>query len=109
MLHTFKFGKGEEAIQMLHEYLKSANGWNARFLEQLRKEGVCRHMLQNLNELGAVLVQTKPIASSAILLMKTLVLVRARGTAVYLAEAVQEAARIQQIQTRDEQVVYFTL
>ncbi len=61
MLRDFEFGKGEDSVWMLCEYLKSANGCNARFLEQLRKEGVQRHMLQNLNELGGVLAQAKPI------------------------------------------------
>ncbi len=68
VLHTFEFGEGEEAIRMLCEYLKSANGRNAKFLGQLRKEGVRRHMLQVLNELGVVMVQVKPIASLSILL-----------------------------------------
>ncbi len=36
VLHIFEFGDGEEAIRMLHEYLESANGRNAKFLEQLR-------------------------------------------------------------------------
>ncbi len=36
-LHKFEFGDGEEAIRMLCEYLESANGWNTRILEQLRK------------------------------------------------------------------------
>ncbi len=40
MLHTFEFGEGEGAIWMQHEYLKSADGQNAKFLEQLRKEGI---------------------------------------------------------------------
>ncbi len=66
-------------------------------------------MLQNLNKMGVVLVQPKPITSLLYLLMQMLALIMARGTAVYSAEAVQEAAQIQQIQTRDEQVVYFTL
>ncbi len=94
---------------MLREYLESANGRKARFLEQLRKESIQRHMLQNLNEMGAVLVQPKPITSSSFLLTKTLALVQARGTAVYSAGAVAEAERIQQFQMKDEQLVYFTL
>ncbi len=66
-------------------------------------------MLQNLNEMGAVLVQPKPIASSLHLLTQTLALISARGTTVYSEEAVQEAERIQQVQARDEQMIYFTL
>ncbi len=94
---------------MLHEYLELANGWNARFLEQLRKEGVRRHMLQNLNELGVVLVQPKPITSSSHLLTQTLALITAHGMAVYSEEAMREADKIQQMQAQDEQVIYFTL
>ncbi len=59
-------------------------------------------MLQELNELGAVMVQAKPIASLSILLMGTVALVKAHGTASYSAAAVQEADRIQQFQARDE-------
>ncbi len=72
VLHTFEFGEGEEVIRMLHEYLESANGRNAKFLEQLRKEGVRRHMLSVLNEMGVVLAQTKPIGSSSFLLWEQL-------------------------------------
>ncbi len=50
-------------------------------------------MLQNLNEMGAVLVQPQPIISSSFLLTKMLALVQARGTAIYSAEAVAEAER----------------
>ncbi len=60
-------------------------------IEQLRKEGVRRHMLQNLNEMGAVLVQPKPIASSLHLLTHTLALIMSRGTPTYSEEAVHEA------------------
>ncbi len=66
-------------------------------------------MLQNLNEMGAVLVQAKPITSSLHLLTQMLALIAAHGTAIYSEEAVQEAERIQAIQARDEQVTYFTL
>ncbi len=61
-------------------------------------------MLQDLNEMGAVLVQLvqpKPIASSLFLLTQTLALIQARGAASYSAEAVQEADKIQQVQARD--------
>ncbi len=95
MLHTFEFSEGEEAIQMLREYLESANGRNAMFLEQLRQEGVCRHMLLVLNELGAVLIQTKPIRSSAVLLAAMIALVQSHGTSTYSAEALQEVDNIQ--------------
>ncbi len=94
---------------MLHEYLESANGRNAKFLEWLRKEGICRHMLSVLNEMGAVLAQTKPIGSSSILLAGTVVLVKAHGTASYSVEAMQEADKIQQLQARDVQMQYFSL
>ncbi len=32
-LWLFEFGEGEEAIRMLHKYLESVNGRNAKFLE----------------------------------------------------------------------------
>ncbi len=96
-LRQFEFGEGEEVIRMLCEYLESANGRNAGFLEQLRKEGVRRQMLQNLNEMGAVLAQAKPIASSLQLLMHMLALIMACGTDVYSAVAVQEAEHIQAV------------
>ncbi len=66
-------------------------------------------MLQNLNEIGVVLIQPKPIASSLHLLTHTLALIMAHGTDVYSAEAVQEVDRIQEVQAWDEQVLYFTL
>ncbi len=66
-------------------------------------------MLSVLNEMGAVLVQVKPIASSSILLVGTVAPVKAHGTASYSAEAVQEAGRIQQLQARDVRMQYFTL
>ncbi len=79
---------------MLREYLESANGRNARFLEQLRQEGIQRQQLQDLNEVGGVLAQAKPIPSSAILLRQTLALITSRGEEAYPSEAVKEAERI---------------
>ncbi len=66
-------------------------------------------MLQNLNELGGVLAQAKPIASSSELLMHTLALVTSRGTEVYSPVAVKEAEDIQAVRAKDEQTIYFTL
>ncbi len=96
-------------IRMLREYLELANGRNAKFLEWLRKEGVHRHMLSALNEMGAVLVQTKPIGSSSILPAAMVALVQAHGMSAYLAEALQEVDNIQQLLARDVQMQYFTL
>ncbi len=66
-------------------------------------------MLQNLNKLGGVLVQAKPIASSSHLLMHMLALVTSRGTEVYSPAAVKQAEYIQTVQAKDAQTIYFTL
>ncbi len=64
----FQFRDGEEALHLLREYLESANGRNARFLNRLREEAAKRVMLSRLNDLGAVALQTEPIGSAAVLL-----------------------------------------
>ncbi len=66
-------------------------------------------MLSVPNEMGAVLVQTKPIGSSSILLAAMVALVQAHGTATYSAEALQEVDHIQQLLAGDVRMQYFTL
>ncbi len=66
-------------------------------------------MLSVLNEMGAVLVQTKPIGSSSVLLAATVALVQTHGMAACSAEALQEVDRIQQLLARDVRMQYFTL
>ncbi len=66
-------------------------------------------MLQDLNELGGVLAQAKPIPSASLLLTHTLALVTSKGTAVYSAAVVKQAEYIQAVQAKDVQMIYFTL
>ncbi len=108
-LRDFEFGEGEEAVRMLREYLESANGRNTSFLEQLRQEGIQRHQLQDLNEVGGALPQAKPIPSSAILLRHMLVLIASSGAEAYSEGARKEAERIQEERAKDAQKIYFTL
>ncbi|MCP4549438.1 MAG: hypothetical protein GY835_23530, partial [bacterium] len=107
-LRDYEFGEGEEAVRMLREYLESAKGRNARFLEQLRQEGKQRQQLQDLNEVGGVLAQAKPIPSSAILLRQTLALITSHPQG-YPDQAVKMAEKIQEVRAEDAQKVYYTL
>ncbi len=66
-------------------------------------------MLSVLNEMGAVLAQTKPIGSSSILLAAMIALVQTHGTSTYMAEALQEVDNIQQLLADDLWKQYFTL
>ncbi len=108
-LQMFQFGEGEEALWALHKYLESANGWNTRFLEKLRQEGVRPEMLARLNDLGGILPQVQPIGSVAVLLAATTALVQSRGTAVYSAEVIQEVTNIQEQLSEDLRKQFFTL
>ncbi len=66
-------------------------------------------MLSVLNEMGAVLAQTKPIGSSSILLAAMVALVQTHGMATYSVKALQEVDHIQQLLARDLRMQYFTL
>ncbi len=94
---------------MLRQYLESVNGRNARFLDRLQQEGVRREMLARLNDLGAVMPQTEPIRSAAVLLAATTALVESRGIADYSAEAIQEVADIQNQLAEDLRKQFFML
>ncbi len=66
-------------------------------------------MLAKLNDLGAVLPQVRAIRSTAILLATTTALVESRGTTVYSANMVQEAATIQDQLSEDLKKQFFML
>ncbi len=66
-------------------------------------------MLTVLNEMGAVLMQVKPVRSSAILLAVTIVLVQSHGTPTHTAEAIQEVDKIQLQLAEDLRKQFFML
>ncbi len=66
-------------------------------------------MLQDLNEVGGLLAQAKPIASAHLLLTHSLALITSNRSDVYSEEAVKQAESIQVQLAKDTHTIYFTL
>ncbi len=63
-------------LHLLWEYLESANGRNAKFLNRLRDEGSRHEALNRINELGAVQMQQESIVGAAVLLAATVAYIK---------------------------------